>query len=128
MSKVFRRRVKIKSFKTNHASSNLLFYSILEHFKFSIRSFFSRLHFGFFRRVHITQSTLENLRGEYQVEPGLGHTRNQYLRYSRNQQTMAFIDVLVLYYTGSPTRDETIETTVRKLFSLVSYLLGSLQL
>ena len=35
MSKVFQRRVKIKPFKTfNHASSNILFYSILKQFKF----------------------------------------------------------------------------------------------
>ena len=75
MSKVFQRRVKINPFKPfNHASSNILFYSTLKQF-FSVA--FWNL---FFRRVHITQSTLENLRGEYQVEPGLGHTRNQYLR------------------------------------------------
>jgi len=30
--------------------------------------------------VHVTQRTLDHLRGEYQVEPGQGHTRNQYLR------------------------------------------------
>ena len=35
--------------------------------------------FSFFycSRVHITQSTLENLRGEYEVEPGNGHLRNE---------------------------------------------------
>ena len=35
----------------------------------------------FSRRVHITQATLDHLRGEYEVEPGMGHLRNQYLRY-----------------------------------------------
>ena len=34
----------------------------------------------FFRRVHITQATLDYLGGEYEVEPGNGATRNQYLR------------------------------------------------
>ena len=33
-------------------------------------------------RVHVTQATLDHLRQEYEVEPGMGHTRNQYLRYS----------------------------------------------
>ena len=33
-----------------------------------------------FRRVHITQATLEHLHGEYEVEPGNGHLRDQYLR------------------------------------------------
>lgn len=32
------------------------------------------------RRVHITESTLAHLHGEYQVEPGSGGSRNQYLR------------------------------------------------
>ena len=32
-------------------------------------------------RVHVTQATLDHLRGEYEVEPGMGHLRNQYLRY-----------------------------------------------
>lgn len=32
------------------------------------------------RRVHITQSTLDYLGGEYEVEAGHGATRNQYLR------------------------------------------------
>jgi len=31
-------------------------------------------------RVHITQSTLDYLRQEYEVEAGMGHLRNQYLR------------------------------------------------
>ncbi|XP_043199779.1 Ca(2+)/calmodulin-responsive adenylate cyclase-like isoform X5 [Amphibalanus amphitrite] len=31
-------------------------------------------------RVHITQATLDALHGEYEVEPGNGHLRNQYLR------------------------------------------------
>ncbi|XP_045474038.1 Ca(2+)/calmodulin-responsive adenylate cyclase-like isoform X4 [Harmonia axyridis] len=31
-------------------------------------------------RVHITQSTLDYLNGEYEVEPGNGASRNQYLR------------------------------------------------
>ena len=31
-------------------------------------------------RVHITESTLACLHGEYQVEPGNGAARNQYLR------------------------------------------------
>jgi adenylate cyclase 1 len=31
-------------------------------------------------RVHITQATLDYLGGEYEVEPGNGSTRNQYLR------------------------------------------------
>ena len=34
-----------------------------------------------FRRVHITQATLDYLRQEYEVEAGMGHLRNQYLRY-----------------------------------------------
>ena len=33
-----------------------------------------------FRRVHVTEASLEHLNGEYEVEPGLGHTRNQYLK------------------------------------------------
>lgn len=33
-----------------------------------------------FRRVHITQATLDYLGGEYEVEPGNGASRNQYLR------------------------------------------------
>ena len=37
-------------------------------------------HVFFFRRVHITQATLDYLGGEYEVEPGNGATRNQYLR------------------------------------------------
>lgn len=32
------------------------------------------------RRVHITQATLDYLGGEYEVEAGMGGTRNQYLR------------------------------------------------
>lgn len=35
---------------------------------------------SFFRRVHITQATLDYLGGEYEVEAGMGATRNQYLR------------------------------------------------
>ena len=31
-------------------------------------------------RVHISQCTLDHLRGEYEVAAGLGHLRNQYLR------------------------------------------------
>lgn len=33
-----------------------------------------------FSRVHITQATLDYLGGEYEVEAGVGPTRNQYLR------------------------------------------------
>lgn len=33
-----------------------------------------------YRRVHITQATLDYLVGEYEVEAGMGGTRNQYLR------------------------------------------------
>lgn len=40
---------------------------------------FSFLPFSF-RRVHITQATLNCLQGEYDVEPGDGALRNQYLR------------------------------------------------
>ena len=36
-----------------------------------------RLYFIITRRVHITQATLEHLRGEYEVEPGNGHLRNE---------------------------------------------------
>lgn len=39
-----------------------------------------RLKWFHFRRVHITQATLDYLGGEYEVEPGNGATRNQYLR------------------------------------------------
>ena len=42
---------------------------------YQIKSFFSP--FFYCSRVHITQSTLENLRGEYEVEPGNGHLRNE---------------------------------------------------
>lgn len=31
-------------------------------------------------RVHVTQSTLEHLHGEYEVEPGNGHVRDDYLK------------------------------------------------
>ena len=41
-----------------------------------------------YRRVHITQSTLDYLRQEYEVEAGMGHLRNQYLRY----ENLNFID------------------------------------
>ncbi|XP_018324756.1 Ca(2+)/calmodulin-responsive adenylate cyclase isoform X3 [Agrilus planipennis] len=40
-------------------------------------------------RVHITQATLDYLGGEYEVEPGMGTTRNQYLR--DNSVTTYFI-------------------------------------
>ena len=33
----------------------------------------------YFRRVHVTQATLEHLRGEYEVEPGNGHLRNEHI-------------------------------------------------
>ena len=32
-----------------------------------------------FRRVHVTPATLEHLRGEYEVEPGNGHLRNEHI-------------------------------------------------
>ena len=34
----------------------------------------------FFRRVHITKETLDNLHGEYEVEPGEGGERNAVLK------------------------------------------------
>jgi len=40
-------------------------------------------------RVHVTQCTVDHLRGEYEVVAGLGHMRNQYLR--ENSITTYFI-------------------------------------
>ena len=46
-------------------------------------------------RVHITQATLDHLKQEYEVEPGMGHLRNQYLRWRhRTWGTEYFITTL----------------------------------
>lgn len=57
-----------------------------QHFPMIINGYFC---WTLFRRVHITQATLDYLSGEYEVEPGHGGTRNQYLR--DNSVTTYFI-------------------------------------
>ena len=42
--------------------------------------FFVQWWFVFFRKVHITQATLDCLNDEFAVEPGHGAERNEYIR------------------------------------------------
>ena len=39
-------------------------------------------------KVHITSETLKKLNGEFQVEPGNGHLRDDYLLKSHNEQNL----------------------------------------
>ena len=52
------------------------------------------------RRVHITQATLDHLKQEYEVEPGMGHLRNQYLRFTVWKLNISIRNVYITTFQG----------------------------
>ena len=57
----------------------------------------NNLFLHIFRRVHVTPATLEHLRGEYEVEPGNGHLRNEHIGSLGNFELQLFHIIFFKY-------------------------------